>query len=103
VDLGEPLHANQTCVLWQVCKGRDGFFGRDIKTTTCRTDGGAPQSGDVLNPVIKFYEPVPIYKKPQRDQIAKNCPFINPNDLLCCNDDQAEILGKPLLFSYVML
>lgn len=42
VDLGAPLQANQTCALWQECKGRQGFFGRDMKTTTCRTDGGAP-------------------------------------------------------------
>ena len=65
VELGEPLHANQTCMLWQECKGREGWFGRDMKTTTCRTDGGAPQADDVLNPVIKYYEPVPIYKQPQ--------------------------------------
>jgi hypothetical protein len=90
------VHANQTCALWQVCKGRDGFFGRDIKTTTCRTDGGAPQSGDVINPIIKYYEPVPIYKQAQKDQLKKNCPQFNPDDLNCCNDDQAEILGNQI-------
>ena len=42
VDLGAPPSADATCMLWQECKGRQGFFGRDMKTTTCRTDGGAP-------------------------------------------------------------
>ncbi len=63
-----------------------------MDSTTCRVDGGAPQSGDVINPIIKFYAPAPISKPDQKKQITKNCPMFDPNKPLCCNDDQAEIL-----------
>lgn len=53
VDLSIPPADNKTCILWQECVGREGFFGRDMKTTTCRSDGGAPQAGDVINPIIR--------------------------------------------------
>jgi hypothetical protein len=93
VDLGQPLHANETCVLWQECKGRGIWpFGRPMDSTTCRVDGGAVQAGDVLNPVIKYYAPSPIVKPDQKKQITKNCPMFDPNTPLCCNDDQAEII-----------
>ena len=72
-----PTADNSTCVLWQECNGREGFFGRSMKTTTCRTDGGAPQAGDVINPIIRYYDPVPIYKDPQWLQLKKNCPHLD--------------------------
>lgn len=87
VDLGAPPSADATCMLWQECKGRQGFFGRDMKTTTCRTDGGAPQADDILNPAIRYYQPVPIYKPAQKDQLKKNCPYLNVDEVHCCNDD----------------
>ena len=71
-----------------------------METTTCRTDGGAPQAGDVINPLIEFYAPKKIYKDPQWLQLKKNCPHLNftdRNNAFCCNDDQAEILGNAIL------
>lgn len=83
----------ETCMLWQECKGRNWLLN-PMSKYPCRSDGAAPTSGDILNPVIEYFKPAALFKEEQKKQLRAACPMFDPDTPLCCNDDQAEILSK---------
>ena len=79
----------KTCTLWQVCLNHEDlqYEGGAEITTTC--SNGA----DVTVPYFTEFAPAPMSSLGVSD-LATACPYLDPDEDMCCSSDTAAIMGK---------
>ncbi|CDW79430.1 UNKNOWN [Stylonychia lemnae] len=88
-QLRDPLKADKTCSMTQICKRSDG--------DPTMQEGRCPNGADplhILNPTIGDAEPRVLYRQDSKTNFKLICPFMDPEQPICCNDDQVEIMIK---------
>ena len=46
------------------------------------------------NPEIVYFEPTVLLRDDSKETLGVICPYLDPNEPICCNDDQVEIMNS---------
>lgn len=71
----------------------DAVCIRDPNDKNNRT-GHCPSAGYIFNPIYNPHPPVPTSESTDskdEDNLSSACPFISPDEPVCCNSDDLEI------------
>ena len=93
----EAEAADKTCNLWQTCADHSDCYPIDGDGKTLKMPAGqCADASKVTVPVFPTggFEPAPITDPIGKSSFSTSCPFLDPDQPLCCNSDTAQIMGK---------